>query len=192
MLIKQKSLVVAIASSLIILLVLVLTLVGYLAYLQLSEENIRRSYQDLLKKVNAKAYARHIEVQKLEARIEDTGALKGKPTVSGMIKNAGVKNITQLLVKVKFLDRDGATIYEAVFPPQEPSLGTAGFSQVTIPYIYTPPRVILKAGDSLSFKRVMASCPREILMALRETGGSGKSSGRWSGKLLCEAVSIDF
>ena len=192
MLIKRKSLIVALVSSFVVSLVLVLTLIGYLAYIQLREENFKRSYQDLLKKVNAKTYAPYIEFSNLEARIEDAGALKGKPAVGGVIKNKGAKNITHLFVKVRFLDNDGATIYEMIFPPQEPSLSDQAFGQVSIPYIYAPPKIILKSGDSLAFKRVIVNCPREILMSLREGLGTGHGSGRWSGKILCEAVSVDF
>lgn len=192
MIIKRKSLIVAVVSSIIISLVLILTLIGYLAYLTLREENLKLTYQDLLAKVNAKAYSRYIEFSALEAKMEVSGVLKAKPTVSGTIKNKGTKNITSLLVKAKFLDKDGATIYETAFLPQQPSLSASALKQVNIPYLRTSPKVILKSGDSLAFKIVIADCPREIFLALKETASPGKTAGRWAGKVVCELLEIDF
>ena len=54
MIIKQKSLIVALVSSTVIALVLVLTLIGYLAYIELKGQESRRVYYELLKKTNAR------------------------------------------------------------------------------------------------------------------------------------------
>lgn len=54
MIIKQKSLIVALLSSFVISLVIVLTLIGYLAYVELKKETYKRSYQELLERSNIK------------------------------------------------------------------------------------------------------------------------------------------
>ncbi len=192
MLIKQKSLIVALVSSFVIALVLVLTLVAYLIYIELRGEEFKRSYQELLAKVNSKVYSKYIEAVKLDAFIEASGALKGKPVIDGVIKNNGSRNITALLMKVKFLDRDGAVIYEVTFHPQEPSLGAQASPQVVIPYLSSPARIILKPRDSLAFKRILANCPREIIQSLQDKSVTARTGGRWSGKLVFEVLSIDF
>lgn len=192
MIIKQKSLIVALVSSFVIILVLVLTLIGYLAYIELKGEELKRSYQELLQKANAKIYSKNLEVSKLTVKIEKTGALKGKPIIEGVIKNKGPKKITNLLINVKFLDKDSAVIYEESFRPQEPSLGATSLSMVSIPYLYTQTKVILKPNDSLAFKKILANCPSEIVMVLREGEPSSKSSVRWMGKLVHEIASVAF
>jgi len=192
MLIKQKSLVVALVSSFVIALVLILTLVAHIIYIELRGEEFKRSYQDLLAKVNSKVYSKHIEAVKLDALIEANGALKGKPVIEGVLKNNGSRNITSLLMKVEFLDKDGAVIYEAAFHPQEPSLGAQAAPQVVIPYLSGPAKIILKSGDSLAFKRILTNCPREIFQALQDKLASSKTGGRWTGKLVFEVLSIDF
>ena len=53
MLIKRKSLIVALISSFVIALVLVLTLFGYLVYIELKGEGVRRSYHGALRKIKA-------------------------------------------------------------------------------------------------------------------------------------------
>ena len=191
-LIKKKSLLVALVSSLVIFFVLVLTLVGYLVYLELKGEEFKRSYEALLQKVNAKVYAKHIEISKLNVTMAGTGALRGRPIVSGLIKNSGNKEITDILMKVKFLDRDSAVIYEVVFHPQEPPLGSAILTQVPIPYLSGPSKIVIRSNDSLSFKKILTACPKEISEELKKGTHFTPSQGRWSGKLGFEILSLDF
>lgn len=190
--IKRKSLVVACTSGVIISAVLILTLAGYSVYTELKGEEFKRSYQELFQKVNAKVYSKHIDVSRLDAKTEDSGALRGKPVVEGIIKNNGTRNIVNLAVKVNFLDKDGAIIYEIVFHPQEPSLGSAGLTQVAIPYLYNPARMPIKPGDSLPFKKILNDCPQEILGELDKNKGFGKIPGKWSGKFSSEIVALEF
>ncbi len=193
MIIKKKSLIVALISSIVISSVLVLTLVGYVMYIELKGEEFKRSYVELLRKANAKFYSKYVEVSKLSAALVGTGALRGRPIIEGLVKNTGYKDIADLLMKVKFLDRDGAVIYEVVFHPQEPSLGSASLTQgLAIPYLSSPSRLIIKYNDSMPFKKILTNCPKEILEELKKGAGFAKSRGRWSGTLSFEVLSLDF
>lgn len=193
MIIKKKSLIVALISSVVISSVLILTLVGYVVYIELKGEEFRRSYLELLHKANAKFYSKYVEVSKLSVALVGTGALRGWPIVEGLIRNTGYKDIADLLMKVKFLDRDGAIIYEVVFHPQEPSLGSASLTQgLAIPYLSSPSKVSIKPNDSLPFKKILANCPKEILEELKKGAGFAKTRGRWSGRLSFEVLSLDF
>lgn len=191
MIIKKKSMIVAVISSLVISSVLVLTLVSYVVYNELKAEEFKRRYQDILRRINAKVYSKNIEASKLGAKIESSGALKGKGVLEGVIKNAGPRGISNLLVKVGFLDSDGAAIYETIFYPQEPALGISGLAQVTIPYL-SPPKVIISSGGTLPFKRILSDCPEEIINELKKGSGFSKGRGKWSGKFTFEVISIDF
>lgn len=193
MTIKKKSLIVVFISSVVICGALVLTLLGYVIYIELKDEESKSYYQNLLQKLNTKIYAKHLEVSKLNAKIEEGGPLKGKAVVEGLIKNCGNKSIKDSLVKMKFLDNDGAVIYEIVFHPQEPSLGTGSLTQLAIPYLYTPSRVIIKPNDSLHFKKILSNCPDEIRMDLqKKVGGFVKGAAKWSGNLDFEILFLDF
>ena len=194
MIIKQKSLLVAFISSFVIALSLILTLVGYLAYVELRGEEFRRTYGLLLGKANAKAYSRHIDIPNLSAGINNKGPLKGKPVVEGALKNDGPKDISDILIKVNFLDRDGAILYDAAFHPQDPPLGTSMLPQVAIPYLPGPARPVIKAGSTFPFKAILADCPAEIIIGLKEAEPFAKPSKRssWSGKLIFEVTSVDF
>jgi hypothetical protein len=181
MLMKRKSLIVTLVSSFVISLVLVVTLIGYLAYIELKSEEFKRSYHHLMQGVNAKSYSRHIEFSRLCARMETSGALKGKAVIEGVVKNNGPKNITALIVNIVFFDRDGAVIYEEGFNPQEPSLGASTLPIISIPYLSSPVKVILKSGEALTFKKILANCPPGIVAALKEDLSRSKGSGSWSG-----------
>jgi len=192
MIIKKKSLIVALISSFIISCVLVLTLIGYIVYLELKDKELKRSYQYLLQKVNAKLYTKYIEVSKLDATIEKSGPLKGSPIIEGALKNGGYKNITYILMKVKFLDRDGAVIYEVVFHPHEPSFGVGSLTPVAIPYLSSPPKIVLKPNDSLPFKKILSNCPRGITSELKKGADFTKDTNKWSGRFAFEVLALDF
>jgi hypothetical protein len=190
--IKKKSLLVALLSSIIICGVLILTLVGYLFYLELKDNELKNVYQSLLSKVNSKLYSRHIEISDLDAAVDDDGALDGKPVIKGTIKNNGYRDIVDMLVLIRFLDKDGAVLYEVVFHPQEPSLGFSSMAQTALPYITTPPKTRVKTGDSFPFKNILAHCPKEIFSQLKNKKEPSGESPKRPGKLYAEILSVSF
>jgi len=147
-----------------------------------------------LGKAKAKVYSRHLDIFGLDARIENTGALKGKPIIEGAVTNKGSREIVNLVLKLNFLDRDSASIYELTAHPQEPALGSAVFTHVPISrlYNYAHPIDALKPGQTLKFKKIITGCPTEIFVELREGEKPTKSFGRWSGKLTSEVISLDL
>ena len=194
MLIKRKSLIVGLVSSVIIALVLIMTLIGYFIYLEFKSREFGRVYQELLQKAKAKVYSRHLDIFGLDARIENTGALKGKPIIEGAITNNGSREIVNLVLKLNFLDRDNASIFELTAYPQEPALGSTVFTHASTSrlYSYMHPIDTLKPGQTLKFKKIITSCPTEIFVELREGEKPAKSFGRWSGKLTSEVISLDL
>lgn len=192
MIIKKKSLIVALVSSFVIASVLVWTLIGYIIYLEFKDEESRRMYHGILEKLSARIYSRYIEVSKLNVAISSAGPLRGNPMIGGVIKNNGTRTITDILIKVKFLDQDNAIIYEVIFHPQEPSLGSAGLTRVAIPYLSTSSRAAMDPGGLLPFKKVLINCPKEILASLKKGPGFAKRPSRWAGKLGLEVLAIEF
>ncbi len=60
MILKKKSLIVTLVSAFILSCVLILTLVGYVAYVELKNEESKRSYQYSLGVSNEKIYEKYI------------------------------------------------------------------------------------------------------------------------------------
>jgi len=191
MLIKKKSLVVALISSLVICLVLVVNLIGYLIYLELKDKDLDKAYHVMLHRVNAKVYAKHIEIVKLSASFERTGPLSGNTVLEGIVRNDGYKDISDLLIKVRFLDKDGAVLYETVFHPLEPSLASSSISAVAIPYLAAS-KSIIKPESSILFKKILTDCPKEIVLELKKDSGAPRIRPRWTGKLDYEILSTNF
>lgn len=187
--IKKKSLLVAFISSFILSAVLVLTLVSYIVYLELKEKDLSASYEHNLEEINAELYASYIDVTGITAKIEDAGPLKGSPIIEGAVKNTGNKKVTDLLLRVRFLDKDNAIIYEAIFHPQEPSLGSSSLTQIAIPYLTNYRTMSLKPGDAMAFKRIITNCPPEIASVLKkeEIGPSGSQR-----RISTEVLSLSF
>ena len=194
MLIKRKSLIVGLVSSVVIAVALIITLIGYFIYLELKSREFNRVYQELLEKAKANVYSKHLDIFGLDARIENTGALKGKPIIEGAITNNGSREIVNLEIKISFMDKDSASIYEIVAHPQEPALGSTVLTNVSIPHLYSYAHPIdsLKPGQTLKFKKIITSCPTEIFVELREGEKPTKSFGKWSGKLTSEVISLDL
>lgn len=191
MLIKKKSLVVALVSSLVICLVMVVNLIGYLIHLELKDKDLDSAYHAILRKVNAKVYSKHIEIARLSAGFERTGPLSGNAVLEGIVRNDGYKDISDLLIKVKFLDNDGAVLYATVFHPLDPSLASPSLSVASIPYL-APSRSTIKPESSILFKKVLTDCPKEIVTELKKNSGASQGKGKWAGKLDYEILSTDF
>lgn len=192
MFIKRKSLIVALVSGIIISLVLILTLIGYFMYIEFRGEELKRAYQDLLQKAKAKVYSKYIDITMLDARIENTGPLKGKPIVEGAVTNKGKRPVADLVIKINFMDNDNVVLYELTLHPQEPVFEASGIAQVVIPYLYNFPRSIIKPNETVTFKKIMTKCPTEVFVELREGRQYRKSFGKWPGKLTSQVISLDF
>lgn len=189
---KKKSLVVAVTSSCIICGVLVLTLVGYIFYMELKERENQSRYELLLRKSNAKFYAGRLDIARLKTLIESEGALKGHPVIEGIIRNNGTKEISDILIKARILDQDKSVLYEVTFRPQEPALGSSDLTQIAIPYLSTPPKAVLRPSGSLTFKKVLVNCPEEILSELNKGRSTGKEQAGWPGTTEAEVLSVAF
>jgi len=193
MLIKKKSMLVALISILVICLVLVVNLAGYLIYLELKDDEFANTYRTSLQKVNAKVYSKHIEIARLGASFHSAGPLNQNAVLEGIVRNDGYRDITDLIIKVKFLDGDGAVIYEATFRPLEPSLGSYGvFTPTSIPHVTEASTLAIKPESSLPFKKVLVNCPEELLSELKASAGSPGGKGRWAGKFDYDILSVNF
>jgi len=192
MILKKKSLIVTIVSALVLSSVLILTLVGFVMYVEIRNEESKILYRHSLGRSNAKIYGKHIEISELAAKTEDSGALKGKNIVKGILKNRGDKDIAGLFIQVKFLDRDGAVVYETTFDPREPALGSGVIPEVSIPYIYRHAKIVTKKGGLVPFKKIIDDCPPEISSSINSAAGFSKDRGKWSGKLGYQLVSVEL
>ncbi|MBU0605438.1 MAG: hypothetical protein KKH77_04030 [Candidatus Omnitrophica bacterium] len=193
MIIKKKSMLVALVSILIICLVLVVNLAGYLIYLELKDDELANAYSMRLQEVNAKVYSKHIEIDRLGVSFNSAGFLNKRAVLEGIVRNDGYKDITDLVIRVKFLDDDGAVIYQVTFRPLESSLTSYGaFRPISISHATEASTLAIRPESSHPFKKVLVNCPEEILSELKSGMDSSGGKERWAGKLDYDILSVNF
>jgi len=197
MLIKRKSLIVVALSTIVITAALTSTLIGYYMYLELKGREDERASSEAIKRLQAKIFSKYVDIVGLSYGIEASGPLKGKPTIKGVVANRSTRRLYNVILKVKFLDKDGAPMYEVIFQPQEPAFRIDQLGAMTKAYLTGPKKNYLEADSSSAFKRVIPNCPKELLKGA-DSGKrpknfpASKRLGRWSGRLIAEVISLNL
>ncbi len=177
MIIKKKSILAIIFSSILISLVFITTLIGFYLYLNWKEENTKSLYLSSLYELNAKLYAKYILITSILIKIDEGEFFKGKPTIEGRIKNRSNKKIRSLKLKILLLDKDGRVLYMDLFYPLRINSYFGVISKETGNY--------LAPNDAISFKHLLKNCPKDITSYL-------KMKTRFAKEKKEEAISIDY
>lgn len=157
MVLKQKSLLIVIISSLVIASVLALTIFGFYAYLEGKEKKIKRNYRLAIYDVNAQLFEKYIAIN-LKATIDQEGISKNKPVIEGTIKNTSDKKIYSLKMKIAFCNPEGEVVYADTLYP----VGSEFESPVNIGEIAKKTKSFLLEGDSISFVYQLKNTPPEV------------------------------
>jgi len=165
---KPRSTIIIVLSSLVIASVLAFTLFGYYAYLEWQERTKRHAYLASLRELNAKLYSGNIPVT-LTANLGFQGMVKARPTLEGTIKNKTNKKVYAIVLKVLFIDKDGKVVYMDTFEP------IGGRLEVLVDMGYST-KNFLKEGDSLSFTHRLKNCPIEVIEYLNSKLKFAKSN----------------
>jgi hypothetical protein len=197
MLIKPKSLVVVALSSIVIVGVIISTLVGYYMYVELKETENAKVCSETIRKLQARIFAKDIDIADLSFGMESAGSLKDRPVIKGVVRNRSARRVYNVLLKVRFLDAGGSSAYEVIFHPLEPTFGIDQIGSITMSYLKGPKRDSLEAGSSKTFKRIMPNFPRELLSSSRVVRKDKKSkiskrTYQWPGRLDWEVVSLNL
>ncbi len=195
MLIKRKSIIVVALSAVVISVALTSTLIGYYVYLEIKGREDERGSSDAIKRLEAKIFSKYVDIGGLSYGIEPSGALRGKPVIKGVIANRSTRRLYDIVLNVKFIDEDGASIYEVIFQAQEPAFGIDQLGVMTRAYLTGSQKSYLEANSSSAFKRIVPNCPTELLKAAGSGKGgkdeaASKKTTRWSGKLTAEVISL--
>ncbi|MFC1577053.1 hypothetical protein ACFL3N_01800 [Candidatus Omnitrophota bacterium] len=188
--IKKKSLLVISLSCVVIGLALIFTLAGFLTHIELRRRSSESEYRRIKGILQAKVYSEMIRISGLTARIESAGPLNGKPIVEGKIDNGSIKNISSMILKIKFRDSEGADIYEITLDALSPSLGSKNFASAAIAYFQGASNRLPKHSAKF-FKMILQKCPKEISDTLSKQAASG-AARQWPGTLDFEILSVQF
>lgn len=115
--IKLKSTIVIILSSILISAVVLFTILALSLYIGWKESESIKEHRDTVARLNVALYGKYITIQDLRARCEKKDIYKDKCLLEGLIKNTGFRTVSSISVNIDFLNNSGNTIYtERVFP----------------------------------------------------------------------------
>ena len=154
---KKKHFTVIILSSMVIVVVLFSTIVGYTLYMQWKKDTFSVNYRNSIDKITAKIFHEDVVLTGVTVRKEHMGHFKGKPVIMGSIRNNSTKAVVSVLVEVSFAREDGTVLYRGWFYPLSDK------KALTSSIIGSPESsVVLSPGKSLEFKYLLKSCPKDV------------------------------
>ena len=178
MLIKGKHFLVIFFSSLIILIVLASTIIGYALYIEWKNSSFIARYNRSISKLTAEMLREEIGISNVNIGIERNGPFSGMPYIEGGLKNNSQKTIATILLEVSFLNPDGSVIYKVWLHP----VGDERFHSSTLAGIEHTRNVLLP-GDSISFRHLLRHCPPEVVEQFSSKSSFAKSSSEDTIKL---------
>src|SRR3989338_2389949 len=107
MLIKKKSFLVVVLSSIVIFSVLIFTLIGYYMYIELRARDDEKIAQDAIKKIGSRILSKYVAASGLSCALEASGAMKGRVVLKGSLINRSRRDLYNIVLKVKFIDARG-------------------------------------------------------------------------------------
>ena len=189
-LIKPKSALVVILSSAVIASALIFSLIGYYVYSELREQKSAIACAETLKKLQARMLIKRVALSELSCEVETSGPLKGATVIKGVVTNSSGRPLHSIVVKVKFLDASGASIYEALLQPLEPTFGLHQLGSATMSYLTGMPTNFLAPNISKTFKSIIRNYPKGLLAPPAARPSLRAKKSRWSGRLLGEVISV--
>ncbi|MGB2629683.1 MAG: hypothetical protein WBD24_03825 [Candidatus Omnitrophota bacterium] len=178
MLLRGKHFLVIFFSSLIILIVLISTIIGYILYVEWKNSNFIARYNRSISKLTAEMFRDEILISNVNIGIEKNGPFSGMPFIEGGLKNNSPKAITAILLELSFLDPAGAVTYKVWLHP----VGDERFHTSTLAGVEHTRNVLLP-GDSIAFRHMLRNCPPEIVEQFSSKSKFAKSSSKDKVKL---------
>ena len=171
MFIKKKHLIVTTVSSVIILVVLFSTLIGYTLYIQWKKDSLALKYRNSIYKLTADLFSGDILLSNVKVSMEGQ-ASSMVPVVRGSIRNNTEKTITSIQIEFSLERPDGTVLYKDWFHP----LGEQPFrGPVLLPKKGSAGNA-LKSGEEMNFRHILRNCPRRLVSRLSRLGELARSS----------------
>lgn len=192
MMIKPKSIVVIVLSSILISAVILLTISGQSLYLGWKEKESARLHRNKLALLNAILYGGLIEVEGLQAKYDNEGLHKGKCSVEGTIKNKGYRTVTSIKIAIEFLNRSGNNIYtERLYPLKNPIL--AKRRTIAALSLFTSGKeAALAPNEHLRFKHILGEQKEKSIISPIKYKRYATNPNEWSGKFNYRITEVRF
>ncbi len=190
--IKLKSLIVIIVSSILISLVILTTIFGLSLYTGYKEGESAKRHRVKIAQLNAKLYSPLIIIEGLRAKYENKGIYKDKCLLEGTIKNDGYRTVSSVKIKVRFLSASGEAIYTEEFLPLKTPMVPRKTTIAAISLFTSGRERPLMPGKSLKFKRLLDEQKNKDIISPIKNRRYATNPNEWSGKFDYEITEIRF
>jgi len=190
--IKRKSLVVILISSLVISAVLVLTIIGFSLYLGWKGKDLSKTHSLEIAGLNASLYGQHINVSGLSAKKGREGIYKDKFLIEGAIKNTGFRTVGSLMLQVDFLNASHEIIRSETFKPLASSLPPSKTSIAALSIFVSGKELPLAPGKSVVFKHILSSQKDKDVISPIKFKRYATNPNEWSGKFGHRITMVKF
>jgi hypothetical protein len=190
--IKLKSVLVIILSSLVIGAVILSTIIGLSLYLGWKEKEASAAHSEKMAELNVKLYGEHVLVQDVKAKYDKDGLHKGKCFLEGSIKNSGFRTISSLELCVEFLNESGEVMHSERLLPLKTSELPHRTTIAAISYFISGRENPVLPGKSMRFKHVMSDQKNKSVISPIKNKRYATNPNEWAGKLKHEITKIRF
>jgi hypothetical protein len=190
--IKLKSLLVIILSSILISCVILLTILGLSLYMGWQESEASKLHKVRIAALNARGYEKYINITDLRAGHGKDGIYKSKYLLEGSIGNSGYRTVGSVEVEVDFLNASGEPIYtetvlplKAVVMPRKTTI--AALSRFT-----SGKEAPVLPGESHKFKHILSDQKNKSITSPIREKRYATNPNEWSGKFNHRITKIRF
>jgi len=158
-LLKKKSLVVVVFSSILIGLVLLMTMTGVYFYKRWALQKSNIAYRHSLSELNAQLFSKRLDFTKTMLRTGDKKSDHASIMVEGQIKNNSLTDIDSIKVNFSIKDPSGKILYVTdLYPVGAPSLLSFMTSYNEGNY--------LRHDDTISFRHRLRNVPKQLRLMI--------------------------
>lgn len=190
--IKLKSVIVIILSSILISSAILFTIFGLSVYTGWKENESSRLHRDKVASLNARLYGQYIEMRDLQARYDKAGIYKGRYYIEGVIKNNGYRTISSLRLNVHFLNAAGEAIYTEGVLPLRRSMLSPKTTIGTLSLFTSGKETPLVPGESVHFMHLLSEQKDKDITSPVKHKRYATNPDEWAGKFNCRITAVRF
>jgi hypothetical protein len=190
--IKLKSIIVILISSILISAVLIFTILGFSLYLGWKERDTARIHAIKISGLNADIYTPFLNIFDLHAKVGGSSIYEDKYLVEGTIKNAGFRTVSSVTLEVDFLNSSREIIHTEIVKPLGSSPPPAETNIAALSIFTSRRELPLAPGQKLRFKHILSSQKDKNVISPIKYDRFATNPNEWSGKFGYRITKVRF
>lgn len=190
--IKFKSLIVIILSSVLISSAILLTIFGLSLYISWKEMESTRIHEDLLAFLDSKLYGEYVAIHDIQAKYDEKDMYKGKCLIEGSIKNNGYRTITSLEFAVEFFNSSGEIIHTERILPLRSAIMPRKTTIAALSLLISGKEQPLSPGKTQRFRHVFGDQKNKSITSPIKNNKFATNPNEWSGRIDHRITRVKF